>query len=374
MNRMFLIVPFLVAALVACGSSDHAGTSTETTNGVAGIVHINNTPLAAAKVSLVRPDGSLSAFSAQSDSTGHFAIEADSGRYHLLVETTDSSAMAWRYDVLTGRDTSISVGADAPGSWKIQGANRNDSICILATPFCAQADAQGVVVFPHLPVAAFTAVLGGRPIASASIVAHDTAQTREFIRQQFILEDFDDGDSRHLLAPLSGGDGWYLVVPSHTILKYPADSQPFGLALVTQNAWKGRSLLVKYSDTAAIPQVPSLQIGLKMADSALDLSTLDSLCFWARGDGLLQVALEQEVTPGVFRKSIRTVTLENEWRQTSLVVSEFKGDSTYGLHVPFRQIGSRIHLLTFFVAEGTELGLDQIRFTGVSAANFTVRR
>lgn len=374
MNRMLFFVPFLVAALVACGSSDHAGTSTETTNGVAGIVHIANTPLAAAKVSLVRPDGSLSKFSARSDSTGHFAIEADSGRYNLLVETTDSSAMAWRYDVLTGRDTSLSVGADAPGSWKINGANPNDSICILATPFCASADAQGTVLFPHLPVAAFTAVLGGRPVASASIVAHDTALTREFIRQQFILEDFDDGDARHLLAPLSGGEGWYLKVPNHTVLKYPASAQPFDLALVTQNAWKGRSLLVKYADTAAVPQVPSLQIGLKMADSALDLSTLDSLCFWARGDGLLQVALEEVVSPGVFRKSIRTVTLEKEWRQTSLVVSEFVGDSTYALHVPFREIGARIHLLTFFVAEGTELGLDQIRFTGVSAANFTVDR
>jgi len=370
--KRFFALGILGVLLGACGLSDHAGTSTETTNGVAGVVRLDGKPLVAAKVTLVNTDGKRTAFVDSSDSSGRFVIRADSGRYHLLVESADSSSLAWLYNVITGKDTALAVGASAPGAWLLDGLSPLDSVCILSSPYCVRADGNGQAFFDRLPAASFTATRQSYPLASATVLSNDTVKTSFTGNRGFVLEDFDDGDSRHLLEPLSGGKGWYLSLRSHTRLQFPADSIPFSLALVTEGAWKGRSLKLQFEDSAAADQVVSVQVGLFLSDSSLDLSSLDSLCFWSKGDGMLRVALEQ-MTLGRYRKTIWDVSLfPGEWRETSLVMSD--ADTAGADNVPFVEIGPKVHLLTFFLSKSRSFRLDQIRLVGVRPDHFSVLR
>jgi hypothetical protein len=374
MTRL-LFLALALCSLWSCGSFTTSGTSTETTNGIAGVVRVDGAPLVAAKVTLIHANGAVSAFGSTSDSSGRFFIAADSGRYHLLVEAPDSTSMAWRYDVVTGQDTALEVGATPPGSWKINGLAAGDSVCLLVTPFCGAANAEGSALFSYLPEASFTAVRNGLPIASATIVPSDTVVTGATSGHGLVLEDFDDGDARHLLQPLSGGLGWHIFVPSHTLLNFPSDTLPFSLALVTENAWRGRSLLIRYQDTAFRPQVASMQVGLFLGDAGLDLSQLDSICFWVRGDsGLVDVAFEQIVAPGEYVKSVQTVSVESDWREKSIPISRFVDDPGYANHVSFATISSQVHQLTFSLSGGHEFSLDQIRLVGVVPAQFTLDR
>lgn len=358
----------LCAGLVAC-SSDQAGTSTETTNGIAGVVTVENVPLGAARVALVYNDGALSPYSTTTDSLGYFEFQADSGHYNLWVDSKDSSSSAWLYDVLVGRDTALQVGLQATGAWFIEGFDPLDSVCLLSTPFCQTADPLGTVFFNRLPYGAFTAMEKGKPVASATIHPGDTVVTKGFSRS-FVLEDFEDGDSRHLLAPWSGGKGWYIGVAPNTRLDFPTQTPLFPSALVYDNAREGRSLLVRYTDTAPKPQVVSMQVGLFLGEKGLDWTGLDSLCFWARGSGMVRVALEQEKGNGEYTKAIWDIKLEDDWRQFSLVTSATVWGEGYPMHVPFQEIASQVHRLTFLLTEGREFALDHIWVTGLSAHSF----
>lgn len=355
--------------LVACGS-DHAGTSTETTNGVAGIVTLRDEPFAAAKVSLVYPDGKPSSFATTTDSQGHFTLTADTGNYNLWIETPDSAFMGWRYGVRTGRDTALSVGIDAPGAWSVESLLPGEHLCLLGTPFCTAVSDQGDAFFAALPAGSFTLLRDAIPSASATIVPRDTVHTTDPSRT-FLLEDFEDGDARHLLTPWSGGDGWFLSVHGRTRLVFPRDSIPFSDALTTTNAWNGgRSFLVRYDDPDKKPGVVSMQVGLRLGQKSLNLTELDSIRFWARGTGMLRIALEQEISAGKFRKSIWDISLYPDWREISLTTAFPQGGDDYMYHVPFREVADKIHLLTFFLSEGDEFALDQIRLTGVRPEEF----
>ena len=365
--------------IVACGDGgDHAGTSTETTNGVAGLVRTGSTPLPSARIVLLKTENSDTAYIDTADSQGRFSIDADSGIYNLLVESKDTSGIAWRYGVRTGRDTALDVGVVAPASWIVSGLNSSDSVCLLATPFCAKANANGVAKLQRLPEGSFTLLRNQVPIASGSLHPNSMLSTVASQIEGFVLEDFEDGDSYNLLYPWSGGDGWYLKTLRSTQMVFPDDTIPFQTALVTEGAYRGRSLLVRYIDTAAVPQQASMQVGLALASEGLDLSTLDSVCFFARGSGMVRIALESnDGNDTTHYKSIWDISLFAGWREFCLETSYPKYDEGYPYHVPYKLIGNNIRWLTFFLSkvndfESPEFALDQVRLMGVKARDFYI--
>lgn len=369
-----------MAIFSGCGKSPQsAGTSTETTNGIAGIVLQQGSPVAGARIQIMHPGGRDLDTSLHSDSMGRFALVGEQlvgTTLHVLALRQDSSAMALHYHSQWQSDTNLALHLLPSQSLEITGLQPQQEIQLLGTPFQTRASDLGQARFAALPPGRYTALSQGIPQASLRVDAL-TPTVVELTNNAMLLEDFADGDDCHALFPWSGQGCWYISSRNGAQIIWPSNTHRFSSSLISQGSWRDLSFHLEYAlelpESAVILPEPGVQVGLYLAPWALDLRDLDTLRFMARGNGLLMVALEQELPNGQFRKAIWERQLDGDWQSIVIAMDENIASPNFPEHALFSQVSDSIRLLTFFLKSGTHFSLDDIRLIGVPPEVFLLR-
>ena len=394
-------------ALLACGQSQKtAGVITETTNGVSvtGAVRDSAGNAYTGAVVVLRSAGPCAGCAADSmalarhtDSTGQYHFDSlPAGVYTILSRPVAGGALARSFTISAG-DSGVRVGdsivrptAEYSGVAKTPGGTGTIRVNVPGTDLSVLADEAGRFTLPGLPHAdlflRLTASAGGGrltlPLAAARATDTLTLDTAESV----LLEDFDDGDARHLLAPYLGDGGHWYAQADSGITCTPAGVVANPAAAVSAaGAWRNQSLVV----TAAFPTPPAksglfvvaleLSTGLTGHPPAgrwFDFSRMRALTFMAKGSGSLHVAF---MTKTVWEKYggeshfEAVVTLTPEWTEHVILAGDIAppaGSPAALAGVAWKDAAPFVGELGFFAGENLVLGLDDIRIRGLSPVEF----
>ena len=397
-----LLLSALMLAFWACSHPQTAGVITETTNGisVAGAVKDSSgRPYAGLAVSLRSAGGcgacdSL-ARTTRTDSAGRYAFDSvPTGVYVVYARVAEAGALAKSITIAPG-DSGMRVGdslvratTELSGIARAPGASGPITVSVAGTDLSALSDATGRFRLERLPQAdlllRLTAAGGARltvPVAAArgaDTLALDTAEST-------LLEDFDDGDVRHLLAPYLDGGNWYARADSGVTVDPAGMVDDAALGFQGTGAFRNRSLVA----AATFPADPAdgglflaaleLSTGLTGKPAAgrwFDFSRMRALSFMARGSGTLHVVfMTKAIYEGYGGESHfeASVKLTPEWKEHVILPQ----DIAPPLDSPAAKAGKKwpdaaafVAELGFFGGETISLGLDDIRIRGISTVEF----
>ncbi len=201
---------------------------------------------------------------------------------------------------------------------------------------------------------------------------------------EMLFEDFDDGDIYNKYSSLLGVGAWHIFDDSamggnsRLVPDLPSEEY-FRKAVTETGAFKGKSLRVEYViGDAELPNntSPFVSLRLSLGDVAFDLSGLDTIGFQAKGNGTvwLQVKLEENNLP-TYEASIR-FDVTPEWREYKFAVDTLRiyRGGKFQSNMKWPDCPHFIREVLFFPNSGTELWLDNIRFTGISLKDLLPQR
>lgn len=106
-------------------------------------------------------------------------------------------------------------------------------------------------------------------------------------------------------------------------------------------------------------------VGARISPVPLRLSGLDSVTFWARGNGNLRFALEDGRDSTGFAKAWKSIPLDTAWKRYRLLPGDF--DSTDSWSLGWKSVRDRITTVSFFSHNsGTDFWIDDIRLHGIA--------
>jgi hypothetical protein len=430
----------LTAGLQGCGQDRMAGGTIETTNGISARITLpTGHPAAAIKVYLldeqdwlskIKSGESLVLDSAETDSAGRFRL----GRKPDTARTAGLYADVEGYGVFIHDATQRRLDSEFKGEIGLTrkldfmgvvegtgfGARR---IFLSGSPFAADVDASGNFRFQGVPAAAYSLVirrqrpaqpeeyiliarveLDEKSRGSSVIIVPDTVPS-------LLLEDFEDKDNQNLLAGtwgLRGGlweatDDGYLG--GSTLLTQPVNdgNSNFGNAIqdggLDTAGDAGHSLEVRYAagtrpGAGEAFSWASLAINIGQQSMHYNLSGMDSLSFWSRGDGKVVVELLQQ-NPYPHDVSLSVVAsfpieLDSAWREYRIRPSDLRinvgwfpadpasyRDALEQARLPaytgppstWTGMGGMVTQIRFKGTAGSVFWLDQIRLHGVNVGD-----
>ena len=304
--QLFLLAGFL--SLCACADKNTAGTTSETENEIALRVNFpDGTPAAHTQVYLVDAghfDSLLTLGknpqidSGTTDGNGQVVIHSA-----VQVATRNLLAQAPGYAALlqglTGANVNATMNLSKAGS--IQGHTNmpvGARIVLDASGLSTLVDSSGNYVFSNVPqgyYALFTSSLAQKSesFLGAITVKADTNAVQTDSQAGFLLDNFDAGRTRPLIAALGAGGPWYLYSELAGTHFGPAgvDSN-ITLAISAANAYQGRSLNVTIAlDTNPVTPYGTLacKLGPDSGLGRVNLSSLDSISIWVKGSGQVRL-------------------------------------------------------------------------------------
>lgn len=168
----------------------------------------------------------------------------------------------------------------------------------------------------------------------------------------FLVDDFERNNLRSLLPDSAS---WYSVSTDSATVSLPKlDTAGLGRP--------GRSIHIAYHADSATYQYALLGIGL--GRTSVNLQSLDSMVLWVRGSGKLSIAMDH-LTPGNQGKAWLHRSLAMDWTRVHIRPQDFNSPSIVGNNVGWEAVRNRVTNLTFLVAGGSELWLDDIRLYGI---------
>ncbi|HSQ41026.1 MAG TPA: hypothetical protein VLM37_01960 [Fibrobacteraceae bacterium] len=376
------IVLFLLLMLVAGCGIKNAGTSTETTNGVALILlDGDSTPVAFARVVLYATESDSILDTALADSMGVTALNWDEALVgNLEVTSPDSSTMLWSWN-RKATEFSDSTILLIPQSCRMHVYTSEKEIRILrllSSPYQAQS-VNDTFTFAHIPAGSWTLVHQPDSTDSTHLIAlghavvssGDTVVTNLDSNTQTVLEDFEDADSRHNLAVLTGSTGWYFNALNSASWLQPLDKADFAAAVFADSSGINHYLALRF----ILPTDSSMTlVGTHFADSGstFDLSALQSISIRMRGDGVVSFAMENPASVGdtLFRKAIWSTTVDSNWHDYTFSPGGEVLWPEIG-EVDFSSIADSIGFVTFFMQSGSWLDVDDLVLEGVVPSTFT---
>lgn len=176
-----------------------------------------------------------------------------------------------------------------------------------------------------------------------------------------LLDDFEDSSAQSSLPAPIPPTIWYMHLNDSTMTSSPTLQE--GISKAFQPAGDGRNgLALHYSYTAA--ESDWLQLGAGLGNGPRDFTTMDSLVYWVRGNGIYTLALDQLI--GNTGKTVFRDTLKTSWTRIRLRPTDFDPADGMGGNLGWASVCDSITDLTIFTYNGTEFWIDDIRFYGIN--------
>ena len=371
--KRFFATMLLTAFFWACTESNPelTGATSETTNGIAFIVvDASHTPVANARIKLYSKETISVIDSAATNSLGeaHFDTVISDG-FIEGIAGNDSSLMVW--EPLDTNQTRISLLPAASitvrtGATEADYAKLYETIALQSTPYAATRNGNEYV-FSRVPTGTFDIVAGDSLIATVSLENGTTADTlfrMPGITQEFVFEDFEDGDSLNNIAKTVPNYGWYFNASNDAKWITPDSSNKFATAISGDEHGKYISLKFALGDSGFV--LLGTHIGLDTG--YYDLSKLTAVRLKVRGDCEFSVALEhfKDIGNNKFRKALWKSKASEDWHEIVIRPGNETLESE-SYQVRFSEIAKEIGLFSIFVSSGTFLQIDEIVFEGMNS-------
>lgn len=373
MMKRFFATMLLTAFFWACTESnpEFTGATSETTNGIAfTVVDASHTPVANARIKLYSKETISVIDSAATNSLGeaHFDTVISDG-FIEGIAGSDSSLMTWT--ALDTQQTEISLLPSASitvrtGAAEADYAKLYETIALQSTPYAATRNGNEYV-FSRVPAGTFDIVTGDSLIATVSLENGTTADTlfrMPGITQEFVFEDFEDGDSLNNIAKTVPNYGWYFNASNDAKWITPDSSNKFATAISGDEHGKYISLKFALGDSGFV--LLGTHIGLDTG--YYDLSKLTAVRLKVRGDCEFSVALEhfKDIGNNKFRKALWKSKASEDWHEIVIRPGNETLESE-SYQVRFSEIAKEIGLFSIFVSSGTFLQIDEIIFEGMNS-------
>ena len=373
MMKRFFATMLLTAFFWACTESNPelTGATSETTNGIAFIVvDASHTPVANARIKLYSKETISVIDSAATNSLGeaHFDTVISDG-FIEGIAGNDSSLMVWepldtnqtRISLLPATSITVRTGAAEADYAKLY-----ETIALQSTPYAATRNGNEYV-FSRVPAGTFDIVAGDSLIATVSLENGTTADTlfrMPGITQEFVFEDFEDGDSLNNIAKTVPNYGWYFNASNDAKWITPDSSNKFATAISGDEHGKYISLKFALGDSGFV--LLGTHIGLDTG--YYDLSKLTAVRLKVRGDCEFSVALEhfKDIGNNKFRKALWKSKASEDWHEIVIRPGNETLESE-SYQVRFSEIAKEIGLFSIFVSSGTFLQIDEIVFEGMDS-------
>lgn len=246
-----------------------------------------------------------------------------------------------------------------------------DSLFLAGTSQASAVDALGNFAFSDVAPGSYALVgydrqWGWRLVEAIDVNALDVT-ANEWIWPEgdsVVLEDFSRADVANRFH-IVHGLGWWFNYTDSTSSASPADIADG--RVVGDSAWQGgASLHVRLQTSSQVASRFALcgfdLEGSPIIDTAAwnvrhDLSNLDSVTFWAKGSGVVQLKLLGGSAAGSLF-AMAPVTLTENWTRYAVRVSDFTGTG-------WDELATRVSAVNFLAQENVDLWLDQIVFHGV---------
>lgn len=234
------------------------------------------------------------------------------------------------------------------------------------------ADAQGNFLLDSLRRgvhALYGRVSKGRAYVDLERAGTATSLLRPEDSGSVLLDDFEDGDSRHRYGAWTGGGWWWIACDTSVTLSPSGIASSPSLALAKDSAG-GRSLhfAAAFSGSGASDWA---ETGVHLDTGAVDLSRLKAVRFRAKGSGNLTVRLlTRDAVAG--QNLEENLALGADWRTFELPVAGFQLPAWSGSSVDSAgRIGKLRQCvgLAWALGESGEVWLDDATLVGPSASS-----
>jgi hypothetical protein len=398
-----------------------AGGTIETTNGLTATAYLpDGSGAAGARIyrvesetwlAKVRDGESVIVDSATADADGSFEFRPWPARSGLWIRSGSQAAFfpelnQAKVDSEFQRRLELGPETEYRGRIEMPGGARR--ILLASTPFAGDVDAAGNFVLQSVPASKYFALVeldsGGvlRYAGAGNVSVHPSQPAADTLilepPSRLLLEDFEDLDNRGRLGPVLGGGWWEAYddrfTGGNSLLLSPVDAGPaaFGGAILDGGTGHARALRMRFllGGSGSERGYPFAYAALHLGSKHYDLRTLDSLVFWARGNGRLRVELVQEI-PGLHLVAFWSVDLDTLGGNVALGAADLTvevlrfpanpGDlqsAFLAAGLPaytqapatFAEMGFRMRAVRFLAVGGDEFWIDDIHLLGPGLDDF----
>jgi hypothetical protein len=400
-----------IAFLMGCGESRVAGgTGSETTALGARIVHPDGSPVPDAEVRLIDldrwgrrvvADSGAAIDSVRTDSSGNFRFEGlEAGAYAIAVDNREEGLYRAGISVLSAGASqdlgNLSLRSLEEVSGTITSAGvRPAKVVLSGIGLAAMVDAAGKFSLPKVPPGSYELLVAvadssGQTWQRAGKVdvrgdSNTAGLSFQVAPRRIRIEDFDDADPFSSLGPLQGGDRWFYHDDSAygglSSLDPVAAESNLGVAMTDSTAWSGKSLLAKLRiGTAGTTQFALVGVeiaprhGLPSKRGWVDLRSMDSLVFMAKGSGRVRI---QFTTRRMAQETRGTVQFEaafdlpKTWTRFAIPSATIALPANSGVSgVSWSDAAQEVGTINFLAKQDADLWLDDLEITGVGLETF----
>lgn len=165
------------------------------------------------------------------------------------------------------------------------------------------------------------------------------------------IDDFEDGNMTNLLPSYLKPSSWYMGYDTTALASFTI--------LEDTHARSQNSLFYHYS----ISDNSWVLVGVRLSEKPIDLTPLDSMVFWARGDGRIYAAIENNLDDAVDKAWV-SFRLTSDWVRYCIKPTDFAPPGIGG-SIGWEAAKSAVNSISFFGIEGTEFWLDDISLYGL---------
>lgn len=289
------------------------------------------------------------------DSLAASLPDGDAGPYPLFVQI-DSSTLDFASSYPDGRDLRVTNDSSMPLPFQLREwnpAQRHASIWV-RLPRLERGAKRSIA----LRIGRDSTVSRSNPFETWKGVSDSTRQNVSSV----LLADFETGSL--VLGTPCGCNSWYMGHSPKTVIDTPRSG--------IDSAGKGRSGKAYHLAYKAAVNPDWALVGSRLGD-ILNHPThrfggLDSITFWARGNGTLRIALEDGRDTGTHSKAWRIIDSfpSTTWKRYRVRPSDFEIPTFYSQG--WQAVKDRINTITIFGQDGSDFWIDDIRLHGLSPA------
>lgn len=155
---------------------------------------------------------------------------------------------------------------------------------------------------------------------------------------------------------------WYIRANEGATLLDSSDNDAKKAVVASDGGAFGKKVLhVQYKATS--PEY--VVIGTQIADVPHDLSRLDSVELWVKGDGKMQVILETIIESDTNYKATYETSVQSEWTRVVVQPKDFNTNDPKSYH-GWDVTRNRITRFTIFAYDGNDIWIDNVRLYGIN--------